>query len=232
VNTSAEQTNTFALQNLTAALSTAGKAGIADGALSGDKLSDLGNGIHNDLTALSDKSSMDIDAAGKAVSSSVDMQGFNVTNAVKQLEQTMIAIQPQSPSLLGQILSAAVGAIGSAVANKYLRKGDDEDGGHDGGSIGSGGKGGAPSPFYGSFHHERGGTIKPGEWGVVGDVNKRGGELVYGGKAGVHVFNNNDSRNIFNNSHPREMTVRHTGHVELREPPRPNRGGYSTPRRG
>jgi tape measure domain-containing protein len=128
VNTSAEQTNTFALQNLTAVMSTAGKTGIADGALSGDKLSDLGNGIHNDLTALSDKSSADIGAAGKGVSDSVNIQGFNVTNAVKSLEQTMISITPRAPGLLGTILSAAIGGAVSGLTGGLLGGGSNDEG--------------------------------------------------------------------------------------------------------
>jgi hypothetical protein len=144
-NTVAEDLNTTALHELTAVMRVAGNGGGSQ--LPGEE--DFAKFLEENNTISADtlKEARDISANGKSIDGSVNLQGANITNSIRQLEQTFIALQPRGPGLLGQILMAAV----SGAAQGLMSGGGGEGGG---GSSGGGlGHEAGHSGSAGSYHN-------------------------------------------------------------------------------
>lgn len=251
-NTLAENHNSVAVEKLTAVISSArlstgedfdrlfhgapasGSAEIAGGRLTSE--ADLERFFNDSLSAARETVSSLHEAKHSLddINASVNTQGLLTFSAIHELENTMIALQPRGPGLLGQILIAAVNAAGSALAGKFGGDDDDED------YRGNSSKGIAPGPAPGANRDPQGRPILRRATGgpvpawTPAILAEEGYEAVIFDRPG-HVLNHSDShdfiQNVFHNSHPSppsEQRIRHSGSIEIREPTRKPPNSYGT----
>ncbi len=177
MNTSATDLNTMAIERLTAMMQMGGSPlGKID---SLTKVFDS-EGIKNTITDSEQEIATALDNQG-ALMESVFRDGANRTeSAIRQLENTLIAVQPRSPGFLQTIFGAAIDGLASGIGGKLSHDIFGNNTSDEGGSQ--------PRPTVApTLKRALGGFVPPGAWAITGE---EGAEPVFGGRAGVTVVPN------------------------------------------